>query len=139
MDAREERRLVLSRRVSTLLRDDEQFRAFVCLTAPDGTRPIVVAMIDDKVGELFAHIDRHHPGGANVLVGIEAGHFVNLVTRPTNVENEEFGTVDTDCPVHIDSEVGMLVAYVLLHKGERVRCRPIESYAVDLVEEPVGT
>lgn len=138
MDAREARRLALSRRVGTLLREDSAaFRALVRFVAPDGNRPIVVAMLDDRVETLFEYIDRHHPTGANVLVGAESGHFVNLVVRREESDVEPFGSYDSDCPVNVDSEIGMLVAYVLIQKGESVRCRPIRSYAVDLLEEAV--
>lgn len=140
MDVRDDPKTSLAKRVAALLRTDPRFRDFLRFVAPDGSRPVVIAALDDRVGDVFAYLARHHRSGANVVIGSESGRFANIIVRheTEDADSPSFGAISTDCPVHVDAPLGMLMAYLLLHEGEAVRCCPVgDEYEMDVKLEKV--
>lgn len=138
MDTRNDDRTKLARRVAELTRTNPQIRDMLPVVDRDGFRPVISVLLEDRVGDVFDHIRRSHPAGANVVVGDAQGHFVPLAVRyEPDGTGPAFGELETDCPVNVDSTMAMLVAYALIHRGHAVRCLPVVSnFEVELEELP---
>lgn len=144
MDDKEKRRLSLARRASELLRTDPEFTKYLAFESPDGSRPMIIALLDDRVGDIFARLAEHYPDGANVLVGsAPGGRLLNVVFRKEGsggVPDVPFGDLPDDSPIHVESEMGMLLGFLMLRPADTsIRCRPIERFdvALELVGAPV--
>lgn len=119
-------RRALARQAARLARTDPDFRNHLGFVASDGTRPVIVALLDDQIGEVFIHLRRHYPEGANLLVGGPGGQPTNIVLAkaPARVLNEPVADID----VHVESTVGMFLAYMVLHRGQIVRVTLVGDY-----------
>lgn len=129
-DAKDRERAQLARHVGKLMRTRQDLRREMKVIADDGSYPVVVTLLTDRVSDLFALIRRNHPHGANVIAGDDKG-FVALAVSHDEA-GVAFGEQETDCPVHGDCEVGMLVAYAMVHPGTPVRCQmSMSGYGVE--------
>lgn len=121
-------RRAVALRASRLLRTDPTFRECLSFVASDGSRPIVVALFDDRIGDVFDRVRRSYREGVNVLVGAPEGQLTNIVVTKRGRRAPYIENVD----VHVDCSVGMFMAFLLLHRGETVRCNPVGDYAAAL-------
>ncbi len=129
VEGSEKTRRSIALRATRLLRTDPTFREYVSFVAPDGTRPVIVTLLDDTIGDVFDRIRRSYRDGANVLVGAPEGKFTNIVVT----KNRDDDAVDVDgLDVHVDCSIGMFMAFLLVHRGETVRCNPVGDYAAEL-------
>lgn len=123
IDRNNQIRGALGREVVRQLRTNAAFREHLAYLAPDGSRPVIVALIEDPMGDVFDRIGKRYPDGANVVVGGlgEHHHAANIVVVRVPDGPSEGETVD----VHADCSVGIFMAYLILHRGEDVRVRPV--------------
>ena len=118
----------LARVASRMVRVNEEFRQQVSFSNAAGTRPILIALVTDTVGEVFGRMDKHHPEGANVLVGDSRAFTILKVER--SEKSSEGSFVDVD--VHADSPMGLFLAFAFLHREEGFRAKVVGQYSAKL-------
>jgi hypothetical protein len=127
MDASDARRREITRQVLKLKRAPNFQDCLV--VAPDGSRPIVIALPNDTVAAVFKVLDA--AGGIGTVVVEGPGGSFDLIPVGEAVDGE---AVD-DCPVHPDTHVDMLVTY-LRRQRRPVRCELVApDHGFGLVRE----
>ena len=135
MDDRDRDRLAITRRVGKAIATDERFRALPVVDSA-GVRPLLIALPDDTVSGVLGLLARSHPEGVNLIVSVPHGQLAIVAIR-RDQGSMDFGSLEGDCPIHVDSQVGMLLAYLMLRPGRAVRLKPVTSgFAAEM--EPVA-
>lgn len=119
------------REISKLLKSAD-FRGTFSVKDALGTRPIIVALPDDRMGWAFERV-RKMGGSANItffvgddlaVIGVEPG--------PADLPVAD----EDDCPVTAETQIGMLLEYLRVRR-RGVHCRLVEpEYTLELLEEP---
>ena len=132
-DNAERRRALLAGRVARAM--DTEWRTDTLVRDSHGGIPLLVALPTDTMGEVFARLRNKHPDGANVVT-TSAGELVALsMERVELVDGGCTPTVQDDCPVHPDTQVAMLIAY-LRERTAGVRCYEVApDYEMALVPD----
>ena len=92
---------------------------------------------EDPVGATFEYLDQLHPDGG-YLVRVEAESRIEVVeVRRCNVPLSADDHDAEDTPIHPDTEIGMLFAYLRSFPGKRLRC-VAERPSYEVVISPDG-
>jgi hypothetical protein len=110
-----------------------EYRGLLDCETTDGSLPVLVALPSDRMGTIFELLAVRYHKGANLVTRTTSG--VSVVTFHRAPKHLRMSPLPPECPVHVDSEVSMLVEYLRLHRGP-VTCRPVETgYEMELVED----
>ncbi|CAI7976216.1 hypothetical protein FRAHR75_230005 [Frankia sp. Hr75.2] len=116
MDELTRRRVAVARKIFQAT-SNPKFGVSLPIQAPDGERPVVVALREDSVGYVFDRVD-DYGGSANVVVDL--GLSIAIIT----VTPDPPGTASkASHPIHDDSPMEMLV--VLLRDYGPQQCHRI--------------
>jgi hypothetical protein len=117
MDERQSQRIALMRTMADALRYPD-FRHVFPATEP-GEIPIIAALWDDPVSLFFEEVGK--AGRPGYLVTREKDAELVIMSFRNSPNHAPMTDHSDDCPVHPDSEIGMLVEYILEVRGP-VRC-----------------
>ena len=124
MKASQKERLEVGREVMKALRHRD-FRNSLSRTNADGEHPIIVALPDDRMSQIFEQV---RGLGDVAYIGIRGldGDIEFISMAPACDESTaSTAEVADECPIHGDTSVGMLVTYLRAHRGP-LRCREVE-------------
>lgn len=120
------RRKTLHRFIHELLGNDPSFRKELRATAPDGSRPVVVALRGDSVSSVLTEVEARG-GAGNVIVpwlnGIVA---ISMSRLPDDAEEGGAHAITPRCTVgvfleRVFQDGGGTYEFVLEHSGHRDR------------------
>lgn len=120
----------------TKLLFSSEFREIFCES--NGERNILVALPDDRMGDVFARLADYD--SCATLVSPTPGGFSVAGFTPADVMAGQRAD-DDDCPIHEDSQVGMFVEYLRTVKRPVVCQLQKPACEVELLEDagdPVG-
>jgi hypothetical protein len=86
---------------------------------------VIIALLDDKISDVFDRIPTDYRAGANVVVGETSGGLASIVMRrdeSPEAADVPFGSHPDDCPIGLQSDVEMLLAHLVLQRDISVRC-----------------
>jgi hypothetical protein len=132
VDARERRRMAVAHTALRLLRRKD-FRTVVTGTNTHGEHVIIPALQDDPMGYFF---DQLREAGGPVYAALLVGEGVAIVgMEPEPPPGHAPTTDDEDCPIHRNTEIGMVLEYLRAH-GRVITCYEVApNVLVQLVED----
>ncbi len=105
------------------------------VTAEDGTRPIVIALLDDTVQRAFRLVDA--AGGTATLIA-PGGLDDTWELIPVTPDKDSAPVADDECPLHPNTHVDMLITY-LRRQDQPVRCNVVApDHGLGIVQEFAG-
>lgn len=113
-------RLAIARRLNATIFGVAE-PGFLPFVDANGSRPVVIALPNDSVREIFDKLTRHYPSGANVVTVIN-GQLVTVVVWRSDLE-APFGYRDGDWAIPPETNLRTVIN-VLQATGYAIRCRP---------------
>lgn len=102
----------------------------------EGGAPMLVALPGDTMSAVFRRLNARYPDGANVVT--EANNEVVLIVFDRVTAHLMTAEPVEDCPVHPDTHLSMLVAYLREH-GAKIRCyEEAPDFELMLLPEPIA-
>ena len=135
MDARTQSRLMIARRLTRALRHQD-FRSSLATCSEGVPRPIIAALPDDRVSDVFNQLARYDCSATLVTpVGEDRLAIVALYPAACAVEGSDgHHEGGEDCPIHRDTEIGMLLLYLRTHP--HLRCTVVSpACEMELVDD----
>ena len=116
MDARSRARLAIARRATNALRHRD-FRGSLA-ECPDGvSRPVIAALPNDRMSDVFRQLVRYDCSATLVTEAADGGMAIVAVypaeagAATDDASDRQPRAGANDCPVHQDTEIGMLLLH----------------------------
>ena len=126
-------RVAVGRLLSRLLRESADFRADYSSSDPDAPLPIVVALVDDTVGEVLAHFDSMR-AERGALATREAEDTLTIIDVQHAHTPRHASELAERYEVHPGISIAMLLTAIKATPGESVHITVTHEYALEVAE-----
>ena len=131
MDVRDRRRLAMTRRVLSQLRNID-FRTYLREYAESDLLPIIVVLPDDPLEYFFDRLEELESVQAVVVVAADERSWSTLSVEPARPA----GISRADLQLRPGSTMDMLISYVRMQRGRSIRCSLVrDELTVELLHD----
>jgi hypothetical protein len=113
VDARSRERLKVAQVILKALRGQD-FRGAAQKTDAQGQHVIIPALVDDPMGQFFE--DFRQADGTVYIATVDDGTITVLSVSPTHQPRHAVPVPDP-CPMHAETELGMVISYLRVHRA----------------------